>query len=78
MAEPEPDILAPLRAEPKKPSVPGPHPRDLQMQEAGEELFGLTKEWSDRHGLSQWEFHYLLATLQRGHLQAACLAMRGV
>ncbi len=77
MTEPEADLLAPLRDEPPKRAVPGPHPRDLLMQEAGQELFGITREWALRHNLTTNEFHYLIATLQRGHLQAAVLAEQG-
>ncbi len=72
----EPDILAPLRDQPRTPGPPKPHPRDAEMQEAGEELYAMTHEWAVKHRLTTTEYLYLLAVLQRGQLQAACLAQR--
>ncbi len=78
MNEPEEDILAPLR-EPPKPAAPPadqPHPRDLVMQDAGQELFGFVKEWSERLKLTNIEVLYLLSTTQRGLTQSLCLQQR--
>lgn len=77
MTEPEPDILAPLREHLKPPAVPGLHPQDVKCRDAGQELFALVHEWAIRHQLTTTEMHFVISTLQRGHLQAACIAERG-
>ncbi len=75
MTEPEPDLLAPLREVPKPPK-PKSDPRDEQFEAAGQELFGVVKEWMQKHNLKAIPAFYLITTLLQGHMRAVILQQR--
>jgi hypothetical protein len=54
-----------------------PHPRDVVCEKAGPELFTILQEWQARHGLSPWEFIYLLNVVIGRHAQHLCVVERG-
>jgi hypothetical protein len=52
------------------------HPRDKITEEAGPELFQILAEWRNRHGLTAFEYLYLMNVMTGRFVQAACVAER--
>jgi hypothetical protein len=55
---------------------PPPHPRDAAIRAAVDELLPFVADWKGRHGLSPYEFLFILHTLSSKTVQALCLAER--
>lgn len=52
------------------------HPRDEICEKAGPELFALIAEWRNRHGLTAFEYLYLMNAMTGRFVQACCVAER--